>query len=230
MRNKISTGRGRPPGEHHTRVDISLLEYLVKISMKYEIDSDKFFQKLVNAWKNQESTCESLRIICRKRIQDYAIFLITSRHKVVAQFPIPEHILKETDPLIEFTYVKLRKKPLVKEDKARGLQIRDLRAGMKHINVKARVLEVPEPTMVFTRFGECVNVTNALIADETGVIRLSLWNKQIKTISVDDVIKIENAHVAAFKGLRQLRLGKNGKLSIIKDVSFPTIQEIKKAL
>jgi len=230
MRNKISTGRGRPPGEHHSHVDISLLESLVKISMKYGIDSDKFFQKLVNAWKHQESTCKSLRIRCRKRTQDYAIFLITSRHKVVAQFPIPERILKETDPLMEFTYEKLRRKTLVKEVRVRRFQIRDLRAGMRHINVKARVLEVPEPTPVFTRFGECVNVTNALIADETGVIRLSLWNKQIKAISVDDVVKIENAQVAAFKGLRQLRIGKNGKLSIIKDVDFPTTQEIKKTL
>jgi len=230
MRNKISTGRGRPPGEHHTRIDISLLEYLVKISMKYGIDSGKFFEKLVNAWKHQESTCKSLRIKCRKRTQDCAIFLITSRYKVVAQFPIPERILKETDPLIEFTYVKLRRKPIVKEVKVRRLQIRDLRAGMRRINVKARVLEVPEPTLVFTRFGGCVNVTNALIADETGVIRLSLWNKQIKTISVGDVIKIENAQVATFKGVRQLRIGKNGKLSIIKDVDFPTTQEIKKTI
>ncbi len=230
MRKKKLTWRGRPSGEHHSRDDVSLLEYLVKISMKYGIDSGKFFEKLVNAWKHQESTCKGLRIKCRKRTQDYAIFLITSRHKVVAQFPIPQRILKETDPLIEFTYVKLRKRSLVKEDKAKRLQIRDLRSGMKHINVKARVLEIPEPTLVFTRFGGSANVTNALIADKTGTIRLSLWNQQINKISAEDIIQIENAHVAKFKGARQLRIGKHGKISSIKDAGFPTAQEIKKAL
>jgi hypothetical protein len=37
---------------------------------------------------------------------------------------------------------------------------------MKRINVKARVLYIPKATLVFTRFGECARVTNALIADE----------------------------------------------------------------
>lgn len=230
MRKKTSTGRGRPSGEHHSRGDVSLLEYLVKISMKYEIDSEKFFEKIVNAWKSQESRYKGLRIKCRKRTQDHAVFLITNKHKVVAQFPIPKRILKETDPLIEFTYVKLRRRPLLKGDKARRLQIRDLRSGMKHINVKARVLEIPDPTLVFTRFGGSANVTNALIADKTGTIRLSLWNEQMKKISAEDIVQIENAHVATFKGARQLRIGKHGKISSIKDADFPTAQEIKKAL
>jgi ssDNA-binding replication factor A large subunit len=70
---------------------------------------------------------------------------------------------------------------------------------------------------VFTRFGEYAHVSNALIADETGTIKLCLWNEKINAVSVDSVIQIENASVTKFRGENQLKLGKNGKLSIIEN-------------
>ena len=229
MRSKTSTMRGRLPGKI-SRVDIGLLEYLFKISMKHGIDSDKFFEKVVSAWRHQESTCKGLRIVCRKRTRDNAhAFLFTSSHGVIAQFPIPERILVKTNPLKEFTYTKSLRSHSVKEKvKVNHLRIENLRAGMKLVEVKARVLEIPEPRLVFTRFGSSAIVTNILIGDETGTIRLSLWNEQIKTVSVDNVIQIENARVAAFRGERQLRIGKNGKLRVIKDAKFPSAEELKK--
>jgi len=45
---------------------------------------------------------------------------------------------------------------------------------------------------------------------------------------VDDVIKIENAKVARYRGKRQLRLGRSGKLSVIEGDVFPTTDELKK--
>jgi len=60
-------------------------------------------------------------------------------------------------------------------------------------------------------------VVNALIADETGTIRLCLWNEQIGCISEGDTIQIENARASTFKGQRQLRIGKRGLLSRVDD-------------
>jgi hypothetical protein len=37
------------------------------------------------------------------KTQNHAIFLITDTHKVVAQFPIPVHILEKTNLLKDFT-------------------------------------------------------------------------------------------------------------------------------
>ena len=101
MRKKISTKRGRLPGEY-SRADIRLLEYLTWISTKHRIDSGKFFEKLVDAWKHQESRCKDLTIKCRKGTNYNNVFLITNGSKVIAQFPIPEHILTKTNLPKEF--------------------------------------------------------------------------------------------------------------------------------
>jgi ssDNA-binding replication factor A large subunit len=92
---------------------------------------------------------------------------------------------------------------------------------MNRINLKARVLEIPKPRSVITGFGEFAKVTNASIADETGIIQLSLWNKQIDIVSVGDLIRVENARVVTFRGERQLRVGRGGQLSVIEKGALP---------
>jgi len=88
---------------------------------------------------------------------------------------------------------------------------------MKRINIKARVLEVSQPRGVATSFGLYANVTNVLVTDETGATQLPLWNKQKNEISVGDLIQIEKADVIAFKGVRQLKVGRSGKVSVVKN-------------
>lgn len=233
MRNKISGGRGRPHGRHRSYVDSRILEYLAEVSMRYGIDSSEFFDKIVAAWKDQKSKCEKLTIECREKAKGRAIFLITSDYKAVAQFPVPERILKENGPLKEFKYVTERSRPaLVKasgEPIVNNLRIKDLKAGMKRINVEAKVLKISEPRLVVTRFNECAMLANAVLMDETGTVRLTLWNKQIGAISVNDVLRIENANVATFKGELQLKIGRHGKLSVIQNDGFSSTREVEKA-
>jgi len=215
MRMKVSRQRGRPRGRYHALADFRLLEYLALISMKYGVDSNDFFNSFVEAWKHHESKCKSLLIECRKRTRDHAVFLITNSCKVVAQFPIPKHILEETSPLKEFASAKASRRIIVEGTKVKPLQIRDLKSGMNQINLEAKVLEIPKPIPVVTRFGEFAKVANVSVKDETGIIKLPLWNKQIDTVSVGDVIQVENARVVTFRGERQLRVGRGGQLSVI---------------
>lgn len=219
-----STKRGRPRGKNHSRSDIELLKYLAKISVKHKVDSKEFFQKLVDGWKNQESKCEHLTILCRKKTEDSVVLLVSNNRKVVAQFSIPTRILQEVSPLERFV-AQIPIKTVIPKDAI--VKIKDLEQAMKQVNLNARVLDVPDPKPVFTRFGTEAYVSNALIADETGTIRLSLWNQQINKVSVNDIIKIENAKVARFGGNRQLRLGRSGKLSVIEVSDFPTSDELK---
>ncbi|MDH5439868.1 MAG: single-stranded DNA-binding protein, partial [Candidatus Bathyarchaeota archaeon] len=95
-------------------------------------------------------------------------------------------------------------------------KIEDLKAGMKKVNLKARVLEIPGPIMVYTRFGGEARISNALVADETGTVKLSLWGPQINVVTVNDVIQIENAYVSWFRGERQLRIGKHGRICVVR--------------
>jgi len=217
MRNKVWTTRGRPPGRFHSYGDIRLLEYLARISVKNEIDSGKFFSSFLDAFQHEEATCGELSIECRVKTRDYAIFLITNSHKVVAQFPIPVHILAKTNPLKEFTYRSAFMRNSDQEAKSNHYQIGDLRVGMKQINIKARVLEVSQPRVVATRFGFYANVINVLVTDETGAIQLPLWNKQADEISAGDLIQVENANVIEFRGVHQLKVGRSGKVSVIKN-------------
>ena len=47
---------------------------------------------------------------------------------------------------------------------------------------------------------ETLMVANALIADETGKVKLCLWNEQTNYITQGDTIQVKNATVTAFKG------------------------------
>ena len=89
---------------------------------------------------------------------------------------------------------------------------------MKKIELKAKVLEIPKPKKVYTRFGTEAYITQALIGDETGSIRLNLWNKQINKVTEGDVINMQNVKVASFRGVLQIRIGKKGNLRVLSEI------------
>lgn len=97
---------------------------------------------------------------------------------------------------------------------------------MSQINLKATVLEIPASKLVFTRFGNYASVANALIADETGTIKLCLWNEQIGSISIGDTIQLENARASTYRGERQLNIGKKGTLNNIKNMLTQQPEEL----
>jgi replication factor A1 len=191
-------------------------EYLALLTVKYDIDADKFFNALVSAGKNRKTRCGSLSIECRTKQNRNVIFLITQRSKVVAQFKIPEEFLsKQKNPIKEARNTYLENRYAIKKSgEPHSLQIKDLRVGMKKVNLKAKVIEVSKPKYVVTKFGNHASVANATVTDTTGKIKLCLWNDQINTITAGDTIQIENARISAFRNERQMRIGKNGTLHV----------------
>jgi replication factor A1 len=89
-----------------------------------------------------------------------------------------------------------------------------LKSRMRGINIKAKVIEIPPSRSVLTRLGTTAMVSNVLIGDETGKIRISLWNDQIDKVRVGDEVKLENCYVANYLGQPQLRLGRKGTISV----------------
>ena len=95
------------------------------------------------------------------------------------------------------------------------MKIRDLRNGMKRVSVEAKVVEKSDPREVLSRFkDETHKVATAIIADETGTIKLTLWNEQINQVNVDNTVKVENGYVTSFKGEIQLNIGRYGKFTV----------------
>jgi len=223
--------RGRPRGRGHSTRDTRLLKYLVTISLKHRIDPNKLFNKIVYAWKNGRSKCKQLTIQCREKIGDHAIFLITIHCKVVAQFPMSGHLLKQTAPLKRFAHaIEREKDALMKKRNARAVgynKIEDLKAGMKRINLKARVLAISRPQQALTKYNTYVVFANATLTDETGTVKLTLWNGRIKSLSINDIVEIENANVTAYKGETQLKIGRHSKLRIIDNHNGVRVRELE---
>ncbi len=95
------------------------------------------------------------------------------------------------------------------------LKIKELRDGMKRVSVDAKVTEKSETREVLSRFkDQTYRVANTIIADETGTIKLTLWNDQIEQVNVNDMVKVENGYVTSFRGEIQLNVGKYGTLTV----------------
>jgi hypothetical protein len=207
---------------------ISIGEYLYFLSVKYEVDFDHLIEGLTQARDNHEVSCGQLSIECRRKTLEHNVFLITNDDKVVAQFFIPKYFLDQPNQFGNPSCNYLLRRIAARDIPENPKQIRDLRLGMKRIDIKARVLNIPEAKVVPTRYGEYARVTNALIADETGTIKLCLWNERVNAVHVNSVVKITNANVTKFRGEKQLSLGRNAGLSMVESADFPSSKEIER--
>lgn len=216
MRKLAERDRGRPPDSEYSYKTRRSLEFLARIAVKHNVKSSRLFDCMIEAWDQEESECGELRVVCREKTGDSAVFLFVEDQRVLGQFPLPTEVLTGEDPIGGYMeVVRSRRDSEVKSYEGKSPKIENLEAGMKGINLKAKVMEIPEPKMVYTRFGSTAYVSNAVISDETGSIRMSLWNNQVHKVSEGDMVTIENSKVARFRGERQLRIGRHGRLNVI---------------
>ncbi len=196
-------------------------EYLALISVKQGIFVSDLFDAVISARENRTSRCQALRIEFRGNVGQEAIFLVTKDYAVVGQFRVAEDFLLRKDIPFdswmnsENVRRQLRKKKL----KTLLTAVENLRKGMKKVNLEAEVLETSPPARVCTRYGNIATVTNALIADGTGSVKLCLWNEPDSLFRKGDTVQITNASVLVYKGEQQLHLGKNGTVSILSNTN-----------
>jgi hypothetical protein len=193
----------------------TLGEHIALLSVKHNIYPSEVFQALIKARNNETAICGALEVEYRGKVKDEIIFLIKKENHAVAQFRVDEQFLLRKDNPFEswMSTDKITKKIAKQNTESVFTAVNSLRAGMKRVNVKAEVLEIPKPVQVHTQFGNTVMVVNALVQDDSGKIKLCLWEGQINSVTVGENIEIRNAHVCVFRGERQLRLGKKGVLS-----------------
>jgi replication factor A1 len=199
----------------HSYKEGRTLENLAGIAMLHKVDSNEFFDRIVEAWNHDGSECGQLTVKCRKRTRNSAIFLFTNGREVVAQFPISNAILQGKNQLESYTETILARTSSVENFEGVTSKIGDLKVGMKRVSLKAEMLEIPKSKIVYTRYGTTACISNALIRDETGSMKMSLWNQQIDMVHKGDVVDVKNGEVAWFSGEMQLRVGRSGSLSVI---------------
>jgi len=190
----------------------TLEDQLSFIAAQQGVYPSELFQALVQAKIGGKASVENLTVEYRGSVSNQAIFLIKKDGGVVAQFRVPEETLLREDVSFDnwMDTRRVRKEIAKQTPTPVHAKIENLKVGMKKVGVVAEVLETSQPTKVHTQFRDNALVSNAVIGDETGKILLCLWDQQVNSVSVGDCIEVQNAHVALFKGERQLRLGKNG--------------------
>jgi replication factor A1 len=94
------------------------------------------------------------------------------------------------------------------------MKISELKPGMRRVDVEGKITEKGEPRSVQTRFGETSNVADAVLADDSGSVKMSLWNEQIDSVNVGDEVRVENGYVTSFRGETQLSVGRYGRLTL----------------
>jgi len=192
----------------------TLEDQLALISAQHNIYPAELFQALIQAKEQGKSVVMDLTVEDRGSLNNQAIFLVKKDNSVVAQFRVPEETLSKKNVSFDnwMDASRVRKEIVKQTPTPSHFKIEDLRVGMKKVNIIAEVLETSQPSKVHTQFRDNALVSNAVIGDETGKILLCLWDQQVNAVSVGEFIEVTNAHVAMFKGERQLRLGKHGRI------------------
>ncbi|MBM3292299.1 hypothetical protein FJY84_06435 [Candidatus Bathyarchaeota archaeon] len=104
------------------------------------------------------------------------------------------------------------------------MKIADLNQYSRQINLIVKVISKTDIRQVITRNDETKhNVCEALIADDTGAVYLTLWDDLVDQIQEDQIISITNAYMNTFKGSMRLNIGRYGSWEPLEEAPFDDV-------
>jgi replication factor A1 len=86
---------------------------------------------------------------------------------------------------------------------------------MRRIDLELKVLEVEEPRTYLRRDGREGRVATAVAEDDTGKIKISLWDAEIDRVKAGDRIKITNGYARLFRNEVHVSAGIYGRLEVL---------------
>ncbi|MCS7106885.1 MAG: single-stranded DNA-binding protein [Acidilobaceae archaeon] len=104
-------------------------------------------------------------------------------------------------------------------------RVADLKGNMDNVNIRVRVIEAGDSKVIETKNGPRT-ISEALVGDESGRIKLTLWGKVAGSIRPGDAIEIRGGWTTVFRGQVQLNVGQRGSINRIDDSEVPTVDEI----
>lgn len=93
------------------------------------------------------------------------------------------------------------------------MKIAELKPGMRRVDVMGEITEMERPRDVQTKFGPG-QVASATLTDESGSVKITLWNESISKVQPGDTVSISNGYVDSFRGELQLNVGRYGSLTV----------------
>lgn len=98
------------------------------------------------------------------------------------------------------------------------MKISEIQRGMSNVSVEGKVIDIGEVREVNTRYGK-KSVADAIIEDDEGQIKLTLWEDNITAIKIGDTVSITGGYVTEFRDQMQLNIPRSGKLEVVTDTS-----------
>jgi len=93
------------------------------------------------------------------------------------------------------------------------LNVQNLQPGMSHVNITVKVLTTSGSTQLVTSGGVDHEIVELEVGDESGSIKLVLWDEKIiPDLKKDDTVSIENGFVTSFKGSWRINVGRYGTI------------------
>ncbi|WP_449461828.1 single-stranded DNA-binding protein [Tardisphaera miroshnichenkoae] len=103
-----------------------------------------------------------------------------------------------------------------------------IRAGLNHVDVLVRVIDVREKRSVVTSTGP-KDMSEATVGDESGRVRFVLWGDKAGSLKRGQPVLIKNAFVTEFHGELQLNAGEYTAVLEASDSAVPHEDSIPKA-
>lgn len=214
--------RGRPGAPWHSFSNMTSFDYLVRISRKYELDASRLLDCIQCAWTRGESSFDDISVKRRQTAGDDGVFLITQNDQIMTQLKLTPARLEQLrrsgfhNLLSEEYATAKRARP-----EAENSMIKDLTSRTKRFNLQVKVTEKSTPRTILSKWGRELVLSTAIVKDQSGTIKLPLWNDQIGMVSVGDTLRIENAQLKEFQGELHLAVGKSTTLRIVEREDEP---------
>lgn len=106
------------------------------------------------------------------------------------------------------------------------MKISELKSNQGNVEVEGTIKDVGE-TRNFNKYGRELRVANAILSDDSGSIKLTLWNDDVTRFRNGDVVKVNNGYVSEFQGEKQLTSGKFGTIQKIRDGDGSSQMDLK---
>ena len=104
------------------------------------------------------------------------------------------------------------------------VKVGDLTQYSRSVNTVVKVISKTEPRDVTSRADQSAHkVCEALVADETGSVYMTLWDEKIDELEDDSVIKVTNGYINLFRGSMRLNLGRYGSYEVLEEAPFEDV-------
>ena len=91
----------------------------------------------------------------------------------------------------------------------------DVKPEMRRVDLDLKIVEIEEPRSYVSRTGREGKVTTAIGEDDSGRIKISLWDNDIDRVKVGNTVRIRNGYARLFRDEVHVSAGMYGKLEVV---------------